>query len=395
MNHVKEEKMTNQKIILFFVVVLLTSWLGGSWNLARSAEKENQDKEKAEFKVGYKIGKGLNIEAHDGDYEYQINLFGYVQPRFTYNSLEAAPDTDGFVIQRGKIGLKGYVFQKQLNYGFLMNLATRAANSGNAVLDDYFIDWVPKDYFGFKVGQFKVPFLMQELTPDTVLQFVDRSSNTIFFSFVRDIGLDIHGKILESKKLTYHLFAFNGDGVNTINSNQGLMGGARLEYSILGSYLPTESDIEGSEDPQLGVGLAYVFADSQNGTGLLTENGTLPVGGTQASNGTVDVGWKYRRFSLFGAANLTRTHEGASLTNWGYTGQFGYMIVPKHFEAAVKGAGSIFTNAVANVYEYGAGLSYFWRGHTIKLQSDYTLLMNNRGINLNDHRFRTQLQVIF
>ncbi len=385
----------NQKNIIFLIVCVLIVLFGGAGNNARSAEKENQEKEKAEFKVGYKIGKGLNIEAHDGDYEYQVNLFGYVQPRFTYNSLEAVPDTDGFVIQRGKIGLKGHVFKKELQYGFLMNLATRAANSGNAVLDDYFIDWVPRDYIGFKVGQYKVPYLMQELTSDTALQFVDRSANTNFFSFVRDIGLDIHGKILKDKKLTYHVFTFNGDGANTINSNQGLMGGVRLEYSILGNYLPEESDIEGSEEPQLGVGLAYVFADSQNGTGNLTENGTLPAGGTQASNGTVDVGWKYRRFSLFGAANLTRTHEGANLTNWGYTGQFGYMIVPKHFEAAIKGTGSIFSNAVANVYEYGAGLNYFWRGHTIKLQSDYTLLLNNRGINLNDHRLRTQLQVLF
>lgn len=382
------------KKTIFFPVLAFLAIIMGSENGAWGAEVVTKPAQE-EVKISYKVGKGVIIDAHDGDYEYRLNLYGYVQPRFTYNALETAPDTDGFVIQRGKIGLRGYVFKKELNYGFLMNLATRTANSGNAVLDDYFIDWVPKDYLGIKVGQFKVPFLMQELTPDTVLQFVDRSSSTAFFSFVRDIGLDIHGKILKDNQLIYHLFTFNGDGVNTINSNQGLMVGARLEYSILGSYLPTESDIDGSEKSQLGVGLAYVFADSQNGAGTMTENGTLPAGGTMASNATIDAGWKYRRFSLFGAANLTRTHEGAELTNWGYTGQFGYMIVPKHFEAAIKGAGSIFTNATAHVYEYGAGLSYFWRGHTIKLQSDYTFLMNNRGINLNDHRVRTQLQVFF
>ena len=53
------------------------------------------------------------------------------------------------------------------------------------------------------------------------------------------------------------------------------------------------------------------------------------------------------------------------------------------------------SNAVANQYEYATGLNYYVKGHVLKFQTDYTFLMNTRGLNLNDHRIRTQAQLVF
>lgn len=360
------------------------------------------------MRLQYKVGDGLKI----GDGDNLVHLSGRVQGRFTYNALETAADNDTWAVQRGKIKLEGFTLKKKLKFGFQMNLATRArattaavctnagctttanavtveSTTGLATLEDYYVDYVPYEFAGIKVGQFKVPFLMQELTSSGKQQFVDRSLSTGFFNLGRDIGATLHGS-LWAGRLNYDVFGMNGDGANTVNRNQGLMVGTRIEVPLLGTYKTSESDTDHSEEHNLGFGVAYAF----NEAAAASQNGTIAAG-IKASHGTLDVGYKYKGFSFQGAGMLSRTQEGAKLTNWGYNTQVGWFFVPKKFEVAVKTAGAVFSNATANQYEHSAGINYFIAGHGIKLQTDYALLMNNRGLNLNDHRFRTQLQAIF
>lgn len=360
------------------------------------------------MRASYKVGDGLKI----GDGDNLIHLQGRVQGRFTYNLLEAAADNDTWAIQRGKIKIEGFTLKKKLKFGFQMNLATRnrattaavctdaaCANTVNAVtaesttglatLEDYYLDYVPYDFFGVKIGQFKAPFLMQELTSSGKQQFVDRALSTGHFNLARDIGGTLHGEFWDGG-LNYNVFFMNGDGINQINRNQSLMAGLRLEMPILGEYKASESDTDDSQEHNLGVGLAYAF----NELGSAFVNGTIPAG-AKLSLGTLDVGYKYRGFSFQGAGMLARSHDTAVLTNYGWNAQAGYFIVPKKFEVALRGSGTVFSNALPNQYEYAAALNYFIVGHGIKVQADYGLLMNTRGLNLNDHRVRTQVQVIF
>jgi phosphate-selective porin OprO/OprP len=337
--------------------------------------------------VGYKVGKGVSFESDDG--KYKMNLSGRLQFRYTYNGNEAVPDNSTFAVQRGKIKLDGHVFNEDIRFGFQMNLATRNANTGVAVLEDFFVDYFPVSYFGIKVGQFKVPFLFQELTSSGSQQFVDRSFATGIFNPGRDLGVNIHGNLFE-KKANYNLFLMNGDGANTIDTNQGLMFGGRFEVVPLGEYKYSESDVEHSEEVNLGFGLGYLY----NVRGTAYQSGTIPAG-TKSSHGTFDAGLKYKGFSFQGMGFLSRTHEGAELTNWGYNGQAGYFIVPKHFEVALKHGGVVFSDANRNQYEYAVGLNYFVFGHSLKFQTDYTYLQSVRGLDLNDHRVRAQMQVIF
>lgn len=367
------------------------------------------------FRIQYKVGDGLAI----GDGDNLVKIQGRVQGRFTYTNLETAADTDSFTVQRGKIKIDGFTLQKKLKFGFQMNLATRArattttvcaasggtatancpggtatavtseSTTGLATLEDYFVDYVPYDFFGIKLGQFKVPFLMQELTSSGKQQFVDRSLGTGFFNFSRDLGATLHGEVLNGK-MRYDVFGMNGDGVNTINRNQGLLIGTRLEFPILGAYEASESDVGHSDEHNLGVGVAYAFNEA---VGSL-QAGTIAAN-AKASHGTLDVGYKHRGFSLQGAGMITRSHEGAKVTNWGYNGQAGYFLIPKKLEVAVRSSGAVFSNATVNQYEHQVALNYFVVGHGVKIQTDYALLMNTRGQNLNDHRLRTQVQVIF
>lgn len=382
--------------------------LVGCSMLSGTAFAEEAAKEAPSIKVGYK--DGLFVESADGN--NRVHLQGRLQTRFTFNALESADNNHSFAVQRGKIKLEGHVYRTNIRYGFQMNLATRNAatttavctnaactttanavtaesTTGTATLEDYYLDWMPIAEFGIKAGQYKVPFLIQELTSSGKQQFVDRSLATGFFNFARDLGVTLHGELFGGK-MNYAAFVMNGDGINTINRNKNYLTGLRLEAPILGGYEYSEADVGHAEEPQLGVGLAYAY----NRSASAAQNGTIAAN-TRASAATADIGFKFRGWSFHGAGMYGRDHGGAGVTNWGYYGQAGYFVLPKHLEVAVRSSGAIFKGVTRNQYEYSAGLNYFIKGHSLKLQTDYALLLNARGQNLNDHRFRTQMQVVF
>jgi len=201
---------------------------------------------------------------------------------------------------------------------------------------------------------------------------------------VRDIGVTFHGNLFDYL-FQYSLFAMNGNGQNNIDNNNSIMAGLRLDFNILGIYKYSESDVEYSEEPNLGVGIAYAY--KQNDATSTTPKAKL-------SMGTIDAGLKYKGFSIQVAGMVNRTHTGPSVTNWGYNAQVGYFLIPRHVELAAK-AGGIIIKGAPDQYEYAGVLNYFVKGHSIKLQTDYTFTMNNRGQGLNDHRIRTQMQVVF
>ncbi|QQR81687.1 MAG: hypothetical protein IPJ69_06190 [Deltaproteobacteria bacterium] len=348
-----------------------------------------------DIRTVYKVGDGLSI----GDGENLVHFQGRVQPRFTATKTEGSSVTDGFTLNRGEFRVDGFVLGKKLKYGLEFNFATTStkstatttttctvtgaaeatpgtaptcvatttnstapltsvSNTGVGVLNDYYIDWVPTKEFGIQFGQFKVPFLIQQLTSSTKQQFIDRSLTTGFFDFGRDMGANAHGSVLDGK-LNYSAFVMNGEGSNSVNLNsQHLMAGTRLEVPVLGTYEYSETDVGNSEDQNLGFGLAYLFND--NG-GAATQNSTI-ARYTRASHGTFDVGYKHRGLSLQGALMLSRAMEGTKLTNWGYNAQAGYFFIPKTLEVAVRQGGTVFSNAVAantNQYEYAVGMNYF------------------------------------
>lgn len=373
-----------------------------------------------DIRTVYKVGDGLSI----GDGENLVHFQGRGQARFTFQKTEWSPATDGFSINRGEFRVDGFVLGKKLKYGLEFNFATTGtkstssvctdaactpaskvnaltstSNNGLASLNDFYIDWVPTKEFGIQVGQFKVPFLVQQLTSSTKQQFIDRGqASTNYFDLVRDVGANVHGTVLDGK-LNYAVFAMNGEGANTINNNntgQHLLTGARLEVPVMGTYEYSETDVGNSEDQNLGFGLAYAFNDNVSSI----QNGTIAAY-TRSSHGTLDAGYKHKGLSLQGALMITRAMENTKLTNWGYNVQAGYFFVPKTLEVAVRQGGTIFSNTSTkpnNQYEYAVGMNYFpWqKGHGIKFQVNYTLIDNNGGVkDQQSHRINTAMNLIF
>jgi hypothetical protein len=363
---------------------------------------------------GYK--EGLYLQSDDGNYLLKTNLFLQLQHQFL--SVEGQGKTNSFQIRRARVFFTGNAFTPDLTYRIEFEFAFGATNNvSEAVaftgpnLRDAYVNYDFGNGIEIKGGQFKVPFSLDELIGDTSQQFIDRSISNDAFSFNRDLGVDLHGRLFD-RKFEYHLFAMNeGTNQNTANNNNEMLFGGRFVYNILGDHGYTSGDSGHSENPQLMVGTAANF--NRVGAPAAADQSVI--------SATGDIAFRYKGFSTIGAGYYMR-NQTASTNTLGFLGQVGYFIISKHLEAAARFTGVIPTTAgVTNGYEAGGGLGYYFKGHRLKIMSDYAILINSplilgvggaAGVNAsanivttggvpgfvqnqNDHRVRTQFQMVF
>ena len=132
-----------------------------------------------------------------------------------------------------------------------------------------------------KIGQYKAPFGLEQLTPDTALYTIERTLPTGAITPDRQIGVELWGKpftnIWPKQKdlLTYYAGIFNGNGRNTtVNDNNNFMYVGRLESTLFkdvfgkGSFLKLGADVLNSRDDK-GVNI------SQSGNLLVNADGSL------------------------------------------------------------------------------------------------------------------------
>ncbi len=371
----------------------------------------------ATIEGGYK--DGLYLQTDDGNYQVKTNFFLQFQHQFL--NIEGQGKTNGLQIRRSRVVFSGNAFSPELTYKFelelgsgLTNNVSRAVAETGPNLRDAWINYDVKNGIEIRAGQFKVPFNLAELIPDHKQQFIDRSTVNDALGYSRDMGIDVHGRVID-KKLEYHVYVFNeGLNSNKFNNTNDMLFGGRLGYNFLGDHGYTSSDVEDSEDPQLMAGVAT------------TVNRVNPAGAKQTLIATTgDVAFRYKGFSTIGSGYYLRNQTGKTNT-YALEGQAGYFVIPKHLEVIARYSGVIPTaGGVTNGHEVGGGLNYTFYGHRLKLMMDYAILINSPLVlgnttvvpaiaavagpkaiivtggapafiqNQNDHRVRTQLQVFF
>ena len=82
---------------------------------------------------------------------------------------------------------------------------------------------------GFDFGAFKTPFSAEFLTGAASIDFVNRSQVVTLLAPGRQVGAMAHGKF--ESGFGYRLAALNGNGLNTTNDDDRLMGAGRLDFS--------------------------------------------------------------------------------------------------------------------------------------------------------------------
>jgi phosphate-selective porin OprO and OprP len=148
----------------------------------------------------------------------QIQILGYTQIR--YQALTEKGKKDGFDIRKARVDLTGNL-TPFLSYRLLTDFAEKPK-----IIDAY-AEFKFNDYFNITLGQFKVPFSVENLTPDRKLDVIDfsqvvdalvfRSNDVIGNQNGRDIGIQLGGALVKkgnSNLLEYRLGVFNGSGIN-------------------------------------------------------------------------------------------------------------------------------------------------------------------------------------
>jgi phosphate-selective porin OprO and OprP len=333
--------------------------------------------------------------------ELKLVLGGFIQTNFEDGDAFAfngnfgqSAIKDRFRLRRARVNLTGD-FAEQFDFkvegDFGQNDGTnnnRTAFSGT----DIWLNWHQFPAAQLKIGQYKAPFGLDQLTPDTSLYTIERTLPTGAITPDRQIGAQLWGKpftnIWPAQKdlLTYYAGIFNGNGKNTtVNDNNNFMYVGRLELmpfkgKIFGqeSFLKLGGDVLNSRDDK-GTNI------SQSGNLLVNPDGSLSSfmlpGADERTAWSVDAWLKLGPFDLIGEYLQEkvngRTVDGApplfaDFTTNGFYVTGGYFLIPKKLQAIVQwqdlNPGQKGDDGIHSIL---GGLNYYIHGDDLKLMVNY------------------------
>jgi phosphate-selective porin OprO and OprP len=328
------------------------------------------------------LGGVIQANFEDGD----VSAF---EGRFGLNALK-----DRFRLRRAKINITGefaenFDFKIEGNFQYSDGISSnRTAFAGN----DIFVNWHQFPEAQIKVGQWKAPFGLEQLTPDEKLFTIERSLPTGAITPERQIGVQLWGKPFtnlwpeQNDLVTYYAGIFNGNGRNsTINDNNNFMTVARLEL------LPFKGKLFG-QDSSLKLGADVLNSRDDAGTNIsqtlnlkVSADGSLSPfvlpGADERTAWSVDAWFTIGPFDLIGEY-LSEDVDGrvvagkapgfADFAPTGWYVQGSYFIIPKKLQAVIKwedlSPGQVRDDGIHSVT---SGLNYYINGDSIKLMANY------------------------
>jgi phosphate-selective porin OprO and OprP len=325
------------------------------------------------------LGGFIQVNFEDGD----VSAF---EGRFGESALK-----DRFRIRRARINLTGdfaeqFDFKLEGDFGQSDGLnSNRTAFSAT----DVFVNWHQYPEAQIKIGQWKAPFGLEQLTPDTTLLFAERSLPTGAITPDRQIGIQLWGKPFthvwpeQKDLLTYYAGIFNGNGRNiTNNDNNEFMYVGRLEL------MPFKGKVFGQESFLKLGGNVFTSRDaagttiSSTANLLVNDDGSLspfslPSPDERTAWG-VDAWLKLGPFDLIGEFLQERVRpRGAEpafskFTTGGYYITGAYFLIPKKLQLAARwehlNPGQKGDDGIQSIT---GGLNYYIRGDDLKLMLNY------------------------
>jgi phosphate-selective porin len=332
--------------------------------------------------------------------ELKLVLGGYIQMNFEDGDVSAFEGSfglralkDRFRLRRARVNLTGdfaeqFDFKVEGDFGQGDGLnSNRTAFSAT----DIFVNWHQFAEANVKVGQWKAPFGLEQLTPDPTLIIIERSLPTGAYTPDRQIGAQLWGKpfanIWPDQKdlLTYYAGIFNGNGRNvTVNDNNNFMYVGRLESTLFkgffgkDSYLKLGADVLNSRDDK-GTNISPTLNLLVNTDGSLSPF-VLP-GADERTAWGVDAWLKLGPFDLIGEYLQEkvngRTVNGvppgfADFTTNGFYITAAYFLIPKKLQVAVQWQ-DLNPGQMGNdgIHSITGGLNYYIHGDDLKLMVDY------------------------
>lgn len=266
-------------------------------------------------------------------------------------------------------------------------LASNSTRTGFGGLD-LWANWHQFPEFQIKLGQYKAPFGLEQISSDPKLFTLERSQVTSALTPERQIGVQIWGKPFanafpdQKDLLTYYAGIFNGNGRNiSVNDNDQYMYAGRLELQ------PWKGKISEAE-AWLRFGGNALSSRDASGT-VLSPAGNLRVNSDGSLSSFVaptaakreaygfDAAFHLGPFDLI-AEYLSERFEPRTAPGFqdfradGYYVQGTYFIVPKKLQLFTKYE-SFNPGQVANddIQSITGGVNYYIRGDDIKILAHY------------------------
>lgn len=151
-----------------------------------------------------------------------------------------------FDVPRLRVTLSGGVYRPWLRYSFQFDFS-RTSGEGASKIKDAILEIRPagQDY-RFQMGQFKVPFGLQQLTSSGRLQFVDRALTDSKFAPGRDMGVMVAGRTA-GDRVGYEAGVFNGSGESNRQTTTAPLWAARVWVEPTGTYALSESAVDAGD----------------------------------------------------------------------------------------------------------------------------------------------------
>lgn len=355
------------------------------------------------------FGRGVTLRT--ADERFSLNIRGRMQARFTLAERPVEPQTE-FQIRRARLVLQGNLFGRDQQYYIQLGFSNLDTEPDLRLpLRDAYFTWSRFRDVSVRVGQMKVPFGRQRVVSSSAQQMVDRSLAVGEFNLDRDVGLVLFSKDLFGlgNRLGYQLGVFGGDGRNRLSDVFGLLWVARVQITPFGEFDDlVEADLQRLPRPRLAVGFGAAYNQNSR-RARSTFSDTYQQSFDQLHLGA-DLTFKLAGFSLalewlWRRANEDShvvTSSGASVTEYarsgyGYHVQAGYLF-NEHFEVSARWAQVIpFSGSDPRLHltrELGAGASWYFAQHNLKLQADWFNVFHEEFSD-GQHQARVQLQVYF
>mgnify|MGYP002622008472 CR=1 FL=1 len=384
--------------------------------------------------INDKFGKGFNFTAKDSSFSMRAamriqNLF-LVESPIVNDEVKFDQAASNFLVRRARLKFDGYAYSPKLEYKIELGLSNRdlAWNTDQTrntpgVVMDAMLKWEFAKNFELWVGQTKLPSNRERVISSAALQLVDRSIVNSAYNIDRDMGLQLRHKTIIGGMIFKEIFAFSqGEGRNVTEGN---MGGyaytGRVEWLPMGEFQSkgdyVGSSIKREEKPKLALGLTYDYNDR-----AARERGQL--GGYVYQRVSVsendyhslysvmaDMMFKYKGWSVMSEYVDKDATNGSVLkdtlgnsftyrTGMGFNVQSGYMF-DNNVEIAARY--SVVEprkdTKRADVRQYTLGVSKFFAGHDLKVQTDisYTEEKAQGGTVFygNEIMFRLQIDLHF
>lgn len=376
----------------------------------------------AQETIAPKFGKGLlNLVAQDSTWSMKVGA--RMQFLTSFNFQEGSSDAN-FLVRRARLKFGGYAFSPKLKYKLEIGLSNRDIAGSNIYTGNaprLILDAVMKYNFAknleFWFGQTKLPGNRERVISSANMQMVDRSVLNSRFNIDRDIGLQLrhHFTVGNNFEIREVLAISQGEGRNITTGNQGgLQYTGRVEFLPMGNFTGKGdyfgSDLKREPKPKLSIGATYNFNNNavktrgSQGSYMEIDTGLYE---TNVSAIFVDAMFKYNGFSFMAEyanrdaenpfainSDGTETGDVVQVGN-GVNFQSGYLF-SNNWEVSARYSNATLDEDITGEFpenQYTLGLSKYIVGHSLKVQTDVSLI----DVNYSDDvvMWRVQFDVHF